>query len=283
MDELVVPDLLAGRRIETDEALAIEPVAGAMAAVIVVGRRAYRQIDVTEFLVRAHRRPDIGVAGLLPGIPSPRSRRRAPRPARTVWKVQSRRPVADVEAPDIAGRRRPFAPPVEHRRADHDDAAHDHRRRGHGVIVGIDRATQAFREVDPAVLAECRHRLSGFGVERDHLRERGEDHDAFVVAVAPISDAAMQPAEIGGNAKAVFVDLWIVHPFGFAGGGIDGGDLRQRSGGVEHAANHQRRRFIGNASGRRRLASLIAMSGDFQRQAMCRFLALSRSICVSGE
>jgi hypothetical protein len=37
MNELIVPDLLAGRRIETDQALAIETVAGTIAAVIVIG------------------------------------------------------------------------------------------------------------------------------------------------------------------------------------------------------------------------------------------------------
>ena len=111
----------------------------------------------------------------------------------------------------------------------------------------MDRTSQSFREIDPAILAECRHRLSGLSVERDHLREGSEDHDALVVAIAPVSNAAMQPAEIWRNAKAVLVDLWIVHPFGHAGGGIDRGDLRQRGGGVEHPANHQRRRFVRNA------------------------------------
>ncbi len=57
----------------------------------------------------------------------------------------------------------------------------------------------------------------------------------------------MQPAVVGGNSKAIFVDLGIEHPSGFAGEGIDGGDLRQRCRGVEHLADHQRRRFIGAA------------------------------------
>ena len=68
MNELIVPDLAAGRDIETDQALAIEPVAGPVAAVIVVSRRAHRQIDVAELFVDAHRRPYIGVADLLPGF-----------------------------------------------------------------------------------------------------------------------------------------------------------------------------------------------------------------------
>jgi hypothetical protein len=39
MHELIVPDLLAGRRIEAHQAVAIEAIAGTVAAVVVVGRR----------------------------------------------------------------------------------------------------------------------------------------------------------------------------------------------------------------------------------------------------
>jgi hypothetical protein len=71
-------------------------------------------------------------------------------------------------------------------------------------------------EIDPALVSERRRRFSGFGIERDHLRERGEDHDAFVVAIAPIGDAAVQPAEVGGKTDTVFVDPGIVNPSGLA-------------------------------------------------------------------
>ncbi len=153
-------------------------------------------------------------------------------------------PGRGIEAAHVARRRRPVPPEIHHRRADHDDAAQDHRRRRHGVIVAVDRAAQTFGEIDPAIPAECRHRRSGFGVQHDHLRKRREHHDAFVVAIAPIGDATMQPPVVGGNAEPVLVDLGIEHPFGRAADGIDGGDLRQRGGGVEHSADHQRRRFV---------------------------------------
>src|SRR5437016_5278202 len=71
MDQLVMPDHLAGRDIQTDEALAVKPVAEAVAAEIIVGRRAHGQIDVAQLLVRAHRRPNVGVAGFLPGLVLP--------------------------------------------------------------------------------------------------------------------------------------------------------------------------------------------------------------------
>jgi hypothetical protein len=55
--------------------------------------------------------------------------------------------------------------------------------------------------------------------------EGGEDQHAFVVAVAPVGDAAVQPAVIGGDAETVLVDLRVEHPFGLAGCCVDGGDL----------------------------------------------------------
>src|SRR5207247_2453431 len=69
--ELVVPDLLAGRSLDADEAVAIETVSQAVPTVIVVGRCANREIDVAKLFVRAHGRPDVGVAGLLPGVVLP--------------------------------------------------------------------------------------------------------------------------------------------------------------------------------------------------------------------
>src|SRR5947207_14468480 len=122
MHELVVPDLFTGRCFETDQTVAIKTVAGAMAAIIVVGRRADRQIDVAEFLVGAHRRPDIGGAGFLPGFLFP---------GLDSWLALLRNGVEgpeqpagdDIEATNVAGRRRPLFPPVKDRRANHDDTA----------------------------------------------------------------------------------------------------------------------------------------------------------------
>src|SRR5205807_7389968 len=134
-------------RFDTDETVAIKPVAGTVAAIVIIGRRAHRQIDIAEILVRAHRRPDIGVTGLPPRLPLPaldagllalRDRVEGPE-----------QPAGHhIEATHVAGRRRAFPPPVHDRRTDHDDAAHDHGRRTHGVIIAIDRAAQPLRYVD---------------------------------------------------------------------------------------------------------------------------------------
>jgi len=67
-------------------------------------------------------------------------------------------------------------------------------------------------EIDATIRTEHRQGLSSLGIERDHLCKRRKDHDAFVVAIAPIGDAAMPPSE-SGDTKTVFVDFEKEGPF----------------------------------------------------------------------
>ena len=60
--DLEVPLPLAGRRVEAQERLAVEPGALARAAVEVVARRAHRRVQQPSLHVERHRRPDVGVA-----------------------------------------------------------------------------------------------------------------------------------------------------------------------------------------------------------------------------
>src|SRR5215213_4224369 len=57
--DLKVPDALAGARIQGDQTLSKESVAGPLASEEIVRGRAEGQIDVTELLVSAHHRPDV--------------------------------------------------------------------------------------------------------------------------------------------------------------------------------------------------------------------------------
>src|SRR5262249_12530746 len=115
-DELVVPYLLAGRRLEAHEAVAIKAVPWTMPAIVVVGGRADRQINVAELLIRAHWRPDVGVPGFLPGIVLPSLDSGL---ARLGNRVEGPKQAAGahVEAAYVARRRRPLGPPVHDRRA----------------------------------------------------------------------------------------------------------------------------------------------------------------------
>ena len=113
-DELVVPDLLATSCLDTDEAIAIEAVAGTMPAVEIIGWRANGKVDVAEFLIGAHGRPNVGVASLLP---------RAILPGfdaglAGLWDCVKGPEVpacADVEATHVAGWRWSMSPPVHNR------------------------------------------------------------------------------------------------------------------------------------------------------------------------
>ena len=72
VDELEVPDALAGLQIDGDEALGEQVVAGPMAAEVVAGRDLDRQVRDAELLVDGDLRPHAGVAGVLPRLLEPR-------------------------------------------------------------------------------------------------------------------------------------------------------------------------------------------------------------------
>src|SRR5690349_19964564 len=71
MHERIVPKLYPGRGINTHQTVPRQSVAGAMATIIVIRRRADREIDVAKLLVGAHGCPDIGSTVFRPRIVSP--------------------------------------------------------------------------------------------------------------------------------------------------------------------------------------------------------------------
>jgi hypothetical protein len=103
MGHLKVPHALAGARIQADQTLSEESVAGPLTTEKIIGGRAEGQIDVTECLVRAHHRPDVGGACRFPGFLFPRfvaelplCRHRAEEPSLLTG--------ADIEAANVTGR-----------------------------------------------------------------------------------------------------------------------------------------------------------------------------------
>jgi len=70
--ELKVPHPPASGRLETDEAVGEQVVAVTLAAIVIVRRRAERQIDVAELLVGAHDRPHVHPADRAPRLTRPR-------------------------------------------------------------------------------------------------------------------------------------------------------------------------------------------------------------------
>src|SRR5258706_11922204 len=76
MRDLVVPDTFAGIEVDADNGIAKQIAAQSVAAIIIIGRRFYRQISKTQFGIDGNGRPDAGVAGVSvsPAFPSIRSK-----------------------------------------------------------------------------------------------------------------------------------------------------------------------------------------------------------------
>src|SRR4030095_12394151 len=72
MHELEVPLALAGLQVDADEAFGEEVVAGAMAAVVIGGRRFDRKITETELFIDRDLRPHADVAVARPRFLEPR-------------------------------------------------------------------------------------------------------------------------------------------------------------------------------------------------------------------
>ena len=66
MDDLKMPDSFAGPCVQADDALAEKIVAEPMPAVEVMRRGFHRQIDIAQFRVGAHHRPDACVTSVFP-------------------------------------------------------------------------------------------------------------------------------------------------------------------------------------------------------------------------
>src|SRR5262245_28269998 len=103
MHGLKMPDALAGLCFQTDQRFGEQVIAQAMSAIPVVGRRAGWHIDVTKFLVDAHQRPDISVAGVLPRLVLPGLIAELAR-LRHGLEYPERLAAADVESLDVATR-----------------------------------------------------------------------------------------------------------------------------------------------------------------------------------
>ena len=121
---LEMPHALSCSRVERHDAFGKEVVPGPVAAVVIVGRRARGQVDVAEFLVRAHHGPDVGAAAVLPRLVLPR---RGALLAALRNRVEGPQQLAGagVVPAHVAGHALHRAPAVLHERSDHDDVADD--------------------------------------------------------------------------------------------------------------------------------------------------------------
>ena len=199
-DGLEIPLELARRDIDTDEALRIEIVARAVAAVVVVTGRGERQVRETPFRIGGRMGPHVGVAAVDPrrliavGINPP-----GLDPGLAFERDGVERPELlagpDIEAADVTPRRllrgrHLVVEDVADKRADDDDLVHDERRRVPVVIGRI--ADQALPQVDHPVVAEVGIAHPGPRIDRDQFRPARRKH-ARLGSVRPVGNTARLP------------------------------------------------------------------------------------------
>ena len=205
--QVIVPDVMmhglerphqfTGFATQCDHRIGMLIIARTLAAPEIRTGRGCRQEHQPACFIRRHRRPDIGGAGI-----DAIMRKRIPAPARLS--------AACIKGAHRAGRRID-ADIVRNRRADNDDAAAHHRRRGD---LKLARPDQGLADIEPhlAIAAEAGAGDAGPGIERDH---------------AGIVGAHEYPGAAGGICCRLFVD-----PMGNAAaviaisGPLRGADLR---------------------------------------------------------
>ena len=173
--ELVEPLELPGRGVEGDDAVGVEVVALAVAAVVVGRRRAGRREHEAALFVDREERPHVGPGPVLPAVAFPgldaglpRARHRVERPQQLAG---ARVPAADVAVEAEA--RRLLAVVA----ARDDDVLEDGRRREEGDAA-VHVAANLGLEVDRSGVAELGDRRAGLRVEGDHLLARADDDAA---------------------------------------------------------------------------------------------------------
>ena len=237
-DGLEVPDALARLRVDADQALGEQVVARPVGPVVVVRRRARRQVDVPQFVVRAHRRPHVRVAGRPPGLVLPGLDAKLVVP----WdRVETPLELTRVDVVGAHVARRRVAPDrvVEDLRADDHAVAHDDRRRAVGDVADrVVAGAEILRQVDHAVLAEGPVRLAGRGVDRDELPTDRRDKEALLLTVRPVLDAA--GADRPHRRAAALPGPRVVDPLLLAGRRIEQRHLAEAGRREQASADHQR-------------------------------------------
>ena len=185
-----------------------------------------------------------------------------------VWKVQRRVPLRRVSAHVAL---RIFLGPRRgaslERGANHDHVVDHHGRRGRADrAVFRRRLIEVFIQIDDAVAPEGGIGQPGLRVEGHHMVAAGDHDDALLRTVGPVFDAPRDASRRHVAARALFESIC---PERLAGRAVNRRNRRARTcGGVEHSADHQRRRFEVVCGRGPKLSA-------FHRQATRRFLTLS--------
>ena len=245
MDRLVVPLALTGREIQREDALAEEPVARPVAAVVIAGRHLDAHVDGVELLIDAHLRPHAGVAGVGPRILEPRIVAELAG-ARHGMKDPAALAGAHVVGAHIANHRLVVArrAALDVRRTDDDGVLRNDRRgvQSDLVVQLVDLLIVVLLQIDDAVHAEGGDAMTSSRIERDHLVSGRDVNDPCFLAVAPVREPAARQLSRRHLAALALVEA--VHPEQLAGRRVERhgrapGARRE----IQDAIYHQRRRL----------------------------------------
>ena len=225
-EHLIMPDALAGARVECDDAVREQVVANAIRAVEVEGRRARGGKNHRALRVDRHARPRIGATRNLPRLGGPgivseftRMRDRVETPAQ--------RAGLDVVRPDVAGsagERLGNGAPDDQQILEHDARrARAHREAQYG-------APQPCAQIDPAAVPERTNRLPRRAVECVQPIAIVEDHPVARDDHPPMANAR------GGRRAVVRIEA----PELLSRCSVQGEHLEFWRGGIQHAVHDDR-------------------------------------------
>src|SRR5690349_7169969 len=221
---LEMPDALARFGFEGEQAIGEEVVANAVASVEIEGGGTGGNVQNAGVGIERHARPIVGGAAGLPRVLRP-SFIAVLAGMRNGVKGPARLSGAHVEGTDVprSGRKcLRFA-------ASHDEKVFvNHRWAGKSNEERGCVSSQAFAEIDSALIAECSNWLAGIGIQLVNEVHDASD-DAAIVTGLPIGKAA-----IGLGA----LNAGIEFPFELSGGGVYGKDLLRGRDSVQNTVHH---------------------------------------------
>ena len=229
--ELVVPNQFAAVRSQAQQGVGVQVVSRTIAAPEIEGRRASARIHQPAVGVESQARPGVGTSEGLPAILRPAL---VAGLSRVGNRVEGPAPFsrACVVRPDVAGR---AGQGLADRAAQDQQVAVDDPGRSQADRERSRALRQVRPEVDRAIVAEARHRLSGARVQCIQQVPR-PGVDARVVTIAPVHESAV----LGALRERSAVHFQAPRPHFFPGRGVECEDAPVRAGAVQQAVNHDR-------------------------------------------
>ncbi len=237
---LEVPPPLAGARVQAHERLGEEVRANAVAAPVVAARRARRHVQKPALDIERHQAPDVGVAGVAPGLVFPGIGAEIAAGLRNGEENPAPLARADVERLHGTGRVELPLYPVWHAAPHDHQVLEHHRRRGLVELVAGHRAAVALGQHDAAAVAEACVRFAGRGIDRVQPVAAVEKNPCLV-PVAPAGDSPVLETTRHRAPGAAYISPGIEDPQRSARLRVESRHARVRRRNVQDVPDHDGR------------------------------------------